>query len=159
MPRLPALALVLGALTLTLPLAGCGSSSGGGSSTASTARSSTTPTSQSSTAGTQSSTTSPSTGATAHMAMLAANPGGELKYDTKRLTVNAGKVSIVFTNMSPLEHNVTLESSGGHVLGHTPTFHGGTKTLSLNLKPGVYKFFCSVPGHRQAGMEGELVVK
>jgi uncharacterized cupredoxin-like copper-binding protein len=41
----------------------------------------------------------------------------------------------------------------------TPTFSGASKTLMLNLKPGTYKFYCSVPGHRQAGMEGTLVVK
>ena len=54
----------------------------------------------------------------------------------------------------------------GHLVirGHaeaiaTPTFQGGSKTVNLNLKPGTYKFFCSVPGHRMAGMEGTLVVK
>ena len=61
--------------------------------------------------------------------------------------------------MAPLEHNVTIESSSGEKVGATPTFKGGSKTLSLNLKPGTYKFFCSVPGHRMAGMEGTLTVK
>jgi uncharacterized cupredoxin-like copper-binding protein len=54
---------------------------------------------------------------------------------------------------------MTIESSAGKVLGSTPTFQGGSKTLTVSLKPGTYKFFCSVPGHRQAGMEGTLTVQ
>jgi len=54
---------------------------------------------------------------------------------------------------------VTVESSSGKILGATPTFQGGSTTLTLNLKPGTYKFFCSVPGHRMAGMEGTLSVR
>jgi uncharacterized cupredoxin-like copper-binding protein len=61
--------------------------------------------------------------------------------------------------MSPLAHNMTIESSSHAILGATPTFQGGSKTLSLNLKAGTYKFFCSVPGHRMAGMEGTLTVQ
>jgi len=66
-------------------------------------------------------------------------------------------VTIVMANMSPVEHNVTV-AQGSKVLGATPTFTGGTRTLSLKLKPGKYTFYCSVPGHRQAGMEGTLNV-
>jgi uncharacterized cupredoxin-like copper-binding protein len=61
--------------------------------------------------------------------------------------------------MSSLGHNITVESSSGSVVGSTPTFQGGSKTLSLSLKAGTYKFYCSVPGHRQAGMEGTITVK
>jgi len=61
--------------------------------------------------------------------------------------------------MSSTPHNVTVESSSGATLGHTETFAGGTKTLALSLKAGTYKFFCSVPGHRMAGMEGTLTIK
>ena len=39
---------------------------------------------------------------------LAANPDGELSYNTKQLSAKAGRVTITMTNMSPLEHNVTL---------------------------------------------------
>jgi plastocyanin len=60
--------------------------------------------------------------------------------------------------MSPLSHNVTVASPAGSVLGATPTFQGASKTLTLDLKAGVYKFFCTVPGHRAAGMEGTLTV-
>jgi plastocyanin len=88
---------------------------------------------------------------------LAANPSGLLSYNTKTLSAKAGTVTINFANSSPLEHNVTI-AEGSKVLGATPTFTGGSKTLSLKLKPGKYTFYCSVPGHRQAGMEGTLNV-
>jgi plastocyanin len=90
---------------------------------------------------------------------LEANPEGQLKYNKTSLTAKAGNVSIDFTNMAPENHNMTIASSSGTVVGATPTFQGGSKTLTLSLKPGVYKFYCSVPGHRMAGMEGTLTVK
>ncbi len=90
---------------------------------------------------------------------LEANPQGQLKYDKTALTANAGRVAIDFTNRSPVGHNMTVASASGAVVGATPTIQGASKTLSLNLKPGTYKFFCSVPGHRIAGMEGTLTVK
>jgi plastocyanin len=88
---------------------------------------------------------------------LAANAGGQLSYDTKQLSAKAGAVTVAFTNVSPLEHNLTI-AQGSTVLGATPTFTGASKALTLTLKPGTYTFYCSVPGHRQAGMEGTLKV-
>jgi plastocyanin len=143
-------------------LAGCGSSSSSSSSSSAAAPATS---STSTPAETTSSTTSstPASGGTssagASSVSLEANPEGQLEYNTKSLTAKAGKVSIDFTNMASLMHNVTVESSSGAKLGETPTFDGSSKTLTLNLKPGTYKFFCSVPGHRQAGMEGTLTVK
>jgi len=88
---------------------------------------------------------------------LAANPQGLLSFDTKQLSAKAGTVTISFTNNAPLEHNVTI-AKGASVLGATPTFIRGSKPLTLKLAPGKYTFYCSVPGHRQAGMEGTLSV-
>jgi uncharacterized cupredoxin-like copper-binding protein len=88
---------------------------------------------------------------------LAANPAGQLSYNAKTLSAKAGTVTIVMANMSPVEHNVTV-AQASKVLGATPTFTGASRTLSLKLKPGKYTFYCSVPGHRQAGMEGTLNV-
>lgn len=93
-----------------------------------------------------------------HTKLALSVPGPQLAYNTKLLTAKAGSVTITMTNMSPIEHNVTI-AEGTKVLGATPTFTGGTKAVTLNLKPGKYTFYCSVPGHRQAGMEGTLVVK
>ncbi len=88
---------------------------------------------------------------------LTANPAGLLAYNTKQLSAKAGAVTITFTNNSPLEHDVTV-AEGTKVLGATPVFKGGSRTLTLTLKPGKYVYYCSVPGHRQAGMEGTLSV-
>ncbi len=87
-----------------------------------------------------------------------ADPEGQLRFTTKNLSARAGKITIDFKNMSPLMHNMTI-AQGTTVLAATPTFEGGAKTLTLNLKPGTYVFYCSVPGHRQAGMEGKLTVQ
>ncbi len=67
-------------------------------------------------------------------------------------------MKIAFTNQAPLPHNFTISGPNGTVVGATPTFQGGTKTLSVALKPGTYTYFCTVPGHRQAGMQGTLTV-
>lgn len=88
---------------------------------------------------------------------LAASPAGQLNYDTKQLRAKAGKVTIDLTNASPLEHDVAI-AQGSSVIGQTPVFTGGSKAITLTLKPGSYTFYCTVPGHRQAGMEGTLTV-
>jgi plastocyanin len=152
MPKLSALALAAGVLAL----AGCGSSS-------STTSSSATPTATTPTTSTTSSTPAAAAAAgsvtATQILALAANPEGQLKYNKTALTARAGNIAIAFTNTAPLGHNVTIESSSGQVVGATPTFQGGAKTLKLTLKAGTYKFFCSVPGHRMAGMEGTLTVQ
>jgi plastocyanin len=154
MPTL-SVALLIGLLAL----AGCGSSSSSSSSTPTTTPTPTTPATTPTTSTTTSSTPASTGAATSGVLTLEANPEGQLKYNKTSLSANAGKVSIDFTNKSPLGHNVTVESSSGKILGATPTFQGGSRTLTLELKAGTYKFFCSVPGHRTAGMEGTLTVK
>jgi plastocyanin len=88
----------------------------------------------------------------------AADPGGQLAFEKQELVAKAGTVTITFTNASPVEHNLSIEEANKKVVGATPTFVGGSRTLTLKLAPGTYTFFCSVPGHRQAGMEGKLKV-
>jgi plastocyanin len=109
------------------------------------------------TTGTPPPSSSPAPNAAGSSLKLAANAGGQLSYDARQLSAKAGTVTITFSNPAPLEHNVTIVE-GSKVLGATPTFVSATKTLKLKLKPGTYTFYCSVPGHRQAGMEGTLNV-
>ncbi|HEY7829844.1 MAG TPA: plastocyanin/azurin family copper-binding protein [Solirubrobacteraceae bacterium] len=143
-------------------VAGCGSSSSSSTTTSSTESSAATPATtstaaSSSTAAGGAGTSSPS--GAVQVVKLAADPSGGLSYDTTTLTAHPGKVTIEFTNMASIEHNVTVASSAGSTVGATPTFSGGAKPLTLELKAGTYTFFCSVPGHRQAGMQGTLTVR
>jgi plastocyanin len=109
------------------------------------------------TTGTPAPASSPAPGKAGSALALAADPSGALAYNTKQLSAKAGTVTITMTNMSPLEHDVAV-AEGTKVLGATPIFKNGTMKLTLKLKPGKYVFYCTVPGHRQAGMEGTLNV-
>ena len=154
--KLPA--LLLSAAALALGIAACGGSSGSSSSAAGASTSAATSAASSGT-GTSAGTSSAAAAGGATSLAIAANPSGSLAYDKKTLSAKAGKVTITMTNMSPVGHNITIQKgTNGAVLGSTPTFMGGTKSVSLNLKAGTYTFYCSVPGHRQGGMVGTLTV-
>lgn len=88
-----------------------------------------------------------------------ADPSGELAYTTTEASAEAGKVTIDFKNPQSLTHDVAIESSGGEEVGKTELIGEGETSTAVNLKPGKYTFYCSVPGHREAGMEGTLTVK
>jgi plastocyanin len=90
---------------------------------------------------------------------LEADPGGQLAYTTEEATAKAGKVSIDFKNPQPLGHDVAIEDSSGKTVGKTEVIENSATTASVNLKPGTYHFYCTIPGHREAGMEGTLVVE
>ena len=89
---------------------------------------------------------------------LAADASGALKFDKTSLSAKAGKVEIVMTNPSSTPHNVGVDGNGVDEDG--PVVQGGkTSTVTADLKAGTYKFYCSVDGHRAAGMEGTLTVR
>lgn len=89
---------------------------------------------------------------------LEAASNGALEFDKKTLDAPAGKVMIVMTNPSSVPHDIAVEGNGVDLTGKTVT-GGATSTVSANLKPGTYTFYCSVPGHEDAGMKGTLTVK
>ena len=154
MPKSSRIAAGVSVAALAVAMAGCGSSSSSSSSSVTSAASSAASSTASGSAG------SGGVAATGGVQSIAADSNGTLAYTKKTLTAKAGTVRIAFTNHSPLSHNLTIQKgANGAILGHTPTFQGGTKVLSLKLAPGTYTFFCSVPGHRMAGMVGTLTVK
>ena len=85
--------------------------------------------------------------------------GSDLAFDQKDVSASAGSDTISFDNKQALQHDVKVEDSSGNEIGGTDLVSSGTATATVNLQPGTYTFFCSVPGHREAGMEGTITVK
>jgi len=83
----------------------------------------------------------------------------QLAFTANHESAKAGNVNVDFTNDSALQHDLVLVDQHNKVLGKTPIFQGGTKSFTAKLAPGTYTYYCSVPGHRQAGMQGRLTVK
>jgi plastocyanin len=90
---------------------------------------------------------------------IEADPSGQLAFTSDEVTAKAGNVTVNFTNSSPVPHDVRLETQIGDEVGGTEVISESSESAKVELEPGEYTFFCSVPGHRQAGMEGTLTVK
>jgi plastocyanin len=88
-----------------------------------------------------------------------ADPNGELAFTTTKASAKAGEVTIDFNNPQSLTHDVAIEDSSGKEVGKTELTGQGETSATVNLKPGTYTYYCTVPGHREAGMEGTLTVK
>jgi plastocyanin len=88
-----------------------------------------------------------------------ADAHGALKYTVKRLHAHAGVVKIVMTNPrgSGLPHGIAVEGHGVDKDGKVVRA-GGTSTVTVRLKKGTYEFYCPIPAHKKAGMEGRLIV-
>jgi uncharacterized cupredoxin-like copper-binding protein len=145
-PIVPSAALC--AALAAFAVAGCGSSNKSSSSSSS----STTTTQKPAPA------PAPSGGGASTNLPLAADSGGQLKFDKTALSAKAGNVTITLTNPSPVQHAIAVDGNGASKVGST-VGTGGKSTITVSLKPGTYKFYCPVDGHRAAGMEGTLTVK
>jgi plastocyanin len=97
-------------------------------------------------------------GAEASTTLDLAADAAALAFDKTELAAKPGKVTIDFTNPSPIPHNVVIEEDGKELAGFEPIAEG-EEQVEADLEAGTYTFFCSVPGHREAGMEGTLTVK
>jgi mono/diheme cytochrome c family protein len=90
-----------------------------------------------------------------NVVQIPTDPTGQLAYQFKSATAKAGKVTVQSKNAASVPHDIALQGgpSGSVVSG------GGVSQFTANLKPGSYTFYCTVPGHEQAGMKGTLTVK
>jgi mono/diheme cytochrome c family protein len=89
---------------------------------------------------------------------IPADPSGRTLYTFKDAEAPAGQLEIDSKNDSSTPHDIALEGGGVNEKGETVQ-GGGVSTINVDLKPGEYTFFCSLPGHREGGMEGTLTVK
>nr|WSW65286.1 hypothetical protein OG461_03280 [Streptomyces sp. NBC_00995] len=92
------------------------------------------------------------------------------KYTSAPTTAVAGTTTIVFEssaatgNTTGLSHTLTFDSANGdynndvslNILASPFDSEGGRHTAEVTLTPGVYRYFCAMPGHQM--MAGELVV-
>jgi plastocyanin len=77
-------------------------------------------------------------------------------FDPNNITAPAGVDAI---KLSSTESQHTLVFDGGKAPGFKlQASSGKSDQLKVNLKPGTYTFYCSIPGHREAGMQGTLTV-
>jgi len=81
-----------------------------------------------------------------------------LAYKFADAEAEAGTVKFTSENPQPVDHDIAVEGNGVNAKGEVVT-DGGVSEFTTDLKPGEYTFFCSVPGHREGGMEGKLTVK
>lgn len=88
-----------------------------------------------------------------------ANPAGHLMFTTMKASGKAGDDTIDFDNPSSTPHNVAIEDSAGKKIAETKTISEGETSTKVELEPGTYTFFCSIPGHREGGMEGTLTIE
>ncbi|MQA75858.1 MAG: hypothetical protein GEU88_16250 [Solirubrobacterales bacterium] len=142
------LALILSLLVLAaLGLAACGGDDDDNGTETEAAGSATT------------TTTGGGGGGTGGTISVEADPDGELAYTESTLSAAAGDDTIEFSNPASLGHDVVIEDADGNEIARTDVITDDTTTATAKLEAGEYTYYCSVDGHRDAGMEGTLTVK
>ncbi|MGZ5322145.1 MAG: plastocyanin/azurin family copper-binding protein [Solirubrobacterales bacterium] len=83
---------------------------------------------------------------------------GGLSFEPSGLEAPAGVITLAYENPSPVPHNIALEDEAQKVLDQSDDVTAGSVEITSELAPGEYAYFCAIPGHREAGMEGVLTI-
>jgi plastocyanin len=130
--RIPLLHSAATVAVVAMLVAGCGGGSGGGGTSAA------------------------STPANAQVVEIDVAQSG-FAFTKTTATANAGTVELKSMNPQSVSHDISIKGNGVDEHGNLVS-GGGVSSVTVDLKPGTYTFFCSVPGHEQAGMKGTLTV-
>jgi mono/diheme cytochrome c family protein len=84
-----------------------------------------------------------------------ADPSGQLAYVTERATAKPGSLTVRSKNESSTPHNIVIDGKGKGAVVQD----GGVSQFKADFANGAYTYYCSVPGHRAAGMLGRLTVR
>ncbi len=150
--RLLKTAIVLGASSLTLLVAACSGAA---------------PTSATATA------TTAAAAAAGGSASTVALKLEDIKFSTTALSATKGQaLTVDLSNGGALDHDFTIEKLDGSATIDGKDAKATGQAVHAPLKPkasgklvitpstaGTFTFFCTVPGHREAGMQGTLTVK
>lgn len=126
---------VMVAVPLALLAGGCGGGSSGGGGTTSTS--------------------SPPAGSGQVVNIPIASSG--FAFSVTTATASAGTVTLKAMNPQSVSHDISIKGNGVDVHGDQVS-SGGVSQVTATLKAGTYEYYCSVPGHEQAGMKGTLTV-
>ena len=85
---------------------------------------------------------------------IPADPTGQLAYTSATAEAPAGPLTVSMPNESGVPHNIVIDGKG-----ESEVIEEGETEFEAEFEAGTFTYYCSVEGHRQAGMEGELTVE
>lgn len=84
--------------------------------------------------------------------------GTDFKFSQPNPTAKSGKITVRFSNDGQAPHAIEIEKTPKGDVESKTIQPGESTTLSVDLKPGKYEFYCPVANHKELGMTGELTV-
>lgn len=91
--------------------------------------------------------------------VVKADPSGAPKFSPASLEAEAGPVTIELDNPSNRCHDIAVKAPDGELQGNTERVKNGTAGVTIDLEPGDYIYYSTIPGEHDAGMQGPLTVK
>ena len=82
----------------------------------------------------------------------------DFKIELPSTTLKPGAYELDLKNDGPSQHDLVVNGPGVSNAKTAVIGGGSTATLKVTLKAGEYELYCSVPGHKQLGMDVKVKV-